>query len=243
MKAQSERGNTADLASGIKPEWLGNSLSQGPKVEISRIKSWPSLTAMSYRRDGGEIIVRSDRPRLVLMPDPHSPALVQIEHGPAWEPTLAGPDSLSFVPAGVTMRVVDAAASRVAVVWDTDFCSTLLPELGAVESRFEFLFPLQDPLLSQLVTTLAQEIEGGFADRILVEKLGTALYIRIARCFVGHLPLPTSGGLSPERLERVRDYVEAHPDDDLSLTMLADIACLSPYHFSRSFKQATGVGP
>jgi AraC family transcriptional regulator len=25
--------------------------------------------------------------------------------------------------------------------------------------------------------------------------------------------------------------------------MLADIACLSPYHFSRSFKQAAGVGP
>jgi AraC family transcriptional regulator len=31
-------------------------------------------------------------------------------------------------------------------------------------------------------------------------------------------------------------------DEDLSLTILADIACLSPYHFSRSFKQATGVG-
>jgi AraC family transcriptional regulator len=41
----------------------------------------------------------------------------------------------------------------------------------------------------------------------------------------------------------MRDYVEAHLDDDLSLTVLADVACLSPYHFSRSFKQATGVGP
>ena len=57
-------------------------------------------------------------------------------------------------------------------------------------------------------------------------------------------PLPTNNkGLSPERLRRVRDYVEAHLDDDLSLTVLADIACLSPYHFSRSFKEATGVGP
>ena len=41
----------------------------------------------------------------------------------------------------------------------------------------------------------------------------------------------------------MRDYIEAHLDGDLSLTMLADIACLSPFHFSRSFKQATGVGP
>ena len=99
------------------------------------------------------------------------------------------------------------------------------------------------PLLGQIVTSLAQEIEGGSTDRILVERLGTAMCIRIARRFVGHLPLPTSGGLSSERLQRVRDFVEAHLDDDLSLAVLADIACLSPYHFSRSFKRATGVGP
>ena len=41
----------------------------------------------------------------------------------------------------------------------------------------------------------------------------------------------------------MRDYVEAHLDEDLSLTVLADIACLSPYHFSRSFKLALGIGP
>jgi hypothetical protein len=50
-------------------------------------------------------------------------------------------------------------------------------------------------LLSEIVTSLAHEIEGGFADRILVESLRTALCIRIARRFVGRLPLPTSGGL------------------------------------------------
>ena len=122
--------------------------------------------------------------------------------------------------------------------------STLLPELGAAESGFEFLYPLQDPLLSQIVKTLAEQIEGGFADRILVESLGTALCMRIARRFVGHLRLPTSNkGLSSERLQRVRDFIEAHLDEDLSLTVLADIACLSPYHFSRSFKEAAGVGP
>jgi AraC family transcriptional regulator len=129
------------------------------------------------------------------------------------------------------------------VVWDTDFYSSLLPELGAAVSRFESLSPIQDPLLGQIVTRLAQESEGGFAERILIESLGTALCIRVARRFVGSLELPTKQGLSPERLQRVRDYVEAHLDEDLSLTVLADIACLSPYHFSRSFKQAVGVGP
>ena len=103
------------------------------------------------------------------------------------------------------------------MLWDTDLYSALLPEVGSAAAGFEFLYALQDPLLSQIVTTLAEEIEGGFADRILIESLGTALCIRIAQRFVGHLPLPTSNkGLSPERLRRVRDYIEAHLDEPLA---------------------------
>jgi AraC family transcriptional regulator len=52
-----------------------------------------------------------------------------------------------------------------------------------------------------------------------------------------------SKGLSRERLNRVQDYIEAHLDDRLTLTEIAGVACLSPYHFSRSFKEAAGVGP
>ena len=55
--------------------------------------------------------------------------------------------------------------------------------------------------------------------------------------------LEPSNGLSHERLKRVRDFIETHLDDRLTLTDLAGVACLSPYHFSRSFKEAVGVGP
>jgi AraC family transcriptional regulator len=243
MPAPSERGTTGQLASDAGQQRLGNSVWQVPGLEITGIKSWGSITAMSFRRGDGETIWRSDRHRIILIPDPHSPVVVQVEQGRTRQIPIAPPGTLSFYPAGLTVRVASPAAKFVHAVWDTDLYSILLPELGAAASRFEYLGGLQDPLLSQIVTTLAQESEGGLADRILIESLGTALCIRIARRFVGRLPLPTSGGLSPGRLQRVRDYVEAHLDDDLSLTVLADIACLSPYHFSRSFKHATGVGP
>jgi AraC family transcriptional regulator len=241
--ALSERGNSTGLASRAAQEWLGNSVYQAPRLQIQKIKSWPSIAAMSYHRDGGEAIWRGDRPRLILARDPRPPMLLQVEQGRTWETTLAAPGTLSFCPAGLTIRTVQSAARHVHVIWDTDLYSTLLPELGAAASRFEFHVSLQDLLLSQLVTTLLDETEGGFADRILVESLGTALCIRIAQRFVGHLTLPTTKGLSPERLQRVRDYIEAHLDEDLSLTVLADTACLSPYHFSRSFKESIGVGP
>ena len=37
--------------------------------------------------------------------------------------------------------------------------------------------------------------------------------------------------------------VEAHLGEELSLARLAEVACLSPWHFRRCFKQAMGVGP
>jgi AraC family transcriptional regulator len=243
MPGFSEGRSTADLASGAGQKWLGSSVWESPRVKISSIKFWPSISAMSYHRDGGEATWRGDRRRLILARDPRPPMVLQVERGPTWETTLAAPGTLSFCPAGLTIRTVQSAAWHAQVVWDMDLYASLLPELGAAASQFEFHVSVQDALLGQLVSTLADETEGGFGDRVLVESLGTAMCIRLARHFVGRLQLPTSGGLSPERLQRARDYIETHLDDDLSLTVLAEIACLSPYHFSRSFKQAAGVGP
>jgi AraC family transcriptional regulator len=96
-----------------------------------------------------------------------------------------------------------------------------------------------------MVSTIAEEMEGGFLDRILVDALNTALAVQMVRQFVdpSKITRAPSNGLSGERLERVRDYIEAHLDDPLTLADLAGVACLSPHHFSRSFKQAVWVGP
>ncbi len=45
------------------------------------------------------------------------------------------------------------------------------------------------------------------------------------------------------RLRRVFDYIEANLGRDLGLVELAEVACLSPFHFSRLFARAAGVGP
>jgi AraC family transcriptional regulator len=104
---------------------------------------------------------------------------------------------------------------------------------------------LSDPLVSQIALTIANEMEGGFLDRFLADALSTTLAVQITRRFVepSAIALAPSNGLSPERLRRVRDYIEARLGEDLLLTVLADIACLSPYHFRRSFKRSAGVGP
>jgi transcriptional regulator GlxA family with amidase domain len=51
------------------------------------------------------------------------------------------------------------------------------------------------------------------------------------------------GGLPPRALRRVREYVEAHLEDNISLQELAGMTGLSTSHFGRAFKQSEGVSP
>jgi AraC family transcriptional regulator len=56
-------------------------------------------------------------------------------------------------------------------------------------------------------------------------------------------PPEKSPSLDPRRLQRVLDYIEASLGADIRLEDLAAQACLSPYHFSRLFREATGLSP
>jgi AraC-like DNA-binding protein len=51
------------------------------------------------------------------------------------------------------------------------------------------------------------------------------------------------GGLPPRVLQRVRDYVETHLEDSISLQHLASTAGLSTSYFIRAFKQSAGMTP
>ena len=51
------------------------------------------------------------------------------------------------------------------------------------------------------------------------------------------------GGLPIGKLRKVEDYVRERLAEDISVESLAQLLELSPFHFSRVFKQATGMPP
>jgi len=55
--------------------------------------------------------------------------------------------------------------------------------------------------------------------------------------------LTSRGLLSLARLKKVQNHIDIHLNERLTLDELAEVACLSPYHFSRSFKRTVGIGP
>ena len=51
------------------------------------------------------------------------------------------------------------------------------------------------------------------------------------------------GGLPPKMLGRVREYIDAHLNEKISIESLANTIGLSKFHFARAFKQSEGVTP
>jgi AraC family transcriptional regulator len=156
-------------------------------------------------------------------------------------------NQVAFVPRGAAARYnVPVPIQYIQILQNPETYDGLISDMvrGCAVHLDEASGAFSDPLASQITSTIANEMKGGFLDRILADALNTALAVQIMQRFVdpSKIALMPSNGLSRDRLKRVQDYIEAHLDDRLTLTELAGVACLSPYHFSRSFKQATGVG-
>lgn len=54
---------------------------------------------------------------------------------------------------------------------------------------------------------------------------------------------PVRGALDARRLERVKEFIDAHICEDLTIDTLANEVYLSPFHFAHTFKAATGSTP
>lgn len=94
-----------------------------------------------------------------------------------------------------------------------------------------------DPLLTQLALQLHAAER---APQLYRETLTLALGAQLAR-IAGAKASDTR--VLDARLQRAADYVEDHLSEDVPIDTLASITALSPFHFARSFKKATGLSP
>jgi AraC-like DNA-binding protein len=103
-------------------------------------------------------------------------------------------------------------------------------------------------LIDQCLTPLVRAVDAAFdqpmVDRLYLDGLVTAIAARlISTHSVGAKRRPERGGLAPWQLKRACEALDARIDGSIGLIELADIVGLSPTHFSRAFKQSTGLAP
>jgi AraC family transcriptional regulator len=218
---------------------------QVPGLEVQDSRAWGPVAVSVFRRAEGESVWRcDDRHRLTFALKPIGPAMAQAEGGRP-QRGVCGAELLFLVPAGVKARFVQGPCAFVQLLLDPGLLGAAAREMpGGGAPALEFGPGFYDPLIAEIVRALARETGGGPADRLLVDGLSTALAVQLLRRLASWTPpVPHASGLPRERLRRVLDHIEAHLGEPLGLADLAAVAGLSPWHFSRCFAQAMGVGP
>jgi transcriptional regulator GlxA family with amidase domain len=83
------------------------------------------------------------------------------------------------------------------------------------------------------------------SNTLSVDVIPSAVLSALPVAFADAAPfkMPARGGLPPRALRRVREYILAHVEENISLQALASMVGLSRFHFTRAFKQSEGVTP
>src|SRR5882757_8808769 len=155
---------------------------------------------------------------------------------------------LTFVPAGHDIRGWQRPRALARTTWfyidPHEPLADLAQRFGEIEFKPRLFF--YDRALWETALKLKSLVENpGSMHRQYAEALGIALTHELVR-INGDAALrgPVSrGGLACWQQKRVAAYIEEHVVDDIPLATLAELARLSPFHFSRSFKRSFGMPP
>ena len=157
--------------------------------------------------------------------------------------------SIAFVPAGAVadvswrgakdclqVYVEPALVKRVAARSFERDLSWAIPPLDA------FIAPA---LRSAMLAIEAESEAGGLGGPLLIESLSNILAVHLIRHVFGFRQSAAyeRGVLPRRKLVATIDYIMANLDNTLTLGRMAELVYLSPDHFARQFKAATGLTP
>jgi AraC family transcriptional regulator len=155
---------------------------------------------------------------------------------------------LTFAPAGMPFHGWQAprVLTRATYFYIDPKGPLVSPELRFAEIKFEpRLFFEHSPLWETTfkLKRLAESAQPG--DAMYAEALSVVLANELIRLNAGVTieASPLRGGLAAWQQKEVTEYINAHVAESISLADLARTARLSPFHFSRAFKQSFGMPP
>jgi AraC family transcriptional regulator len=85
---------------------------------------------------------------------------------------------------------------------------------------------------------------GASGSRLYTDAISNALLVHLFQFYSAHKDISEyTGKLTKIQLEQVVNYIHEYLDRDISLAELAAIVQMGSRHFSRLFKQSTGLSP
>jgi AraC family transcriptional regulator len=155
---------------------------------------------------------------------------------------------LCITPAGQTVGAVwEKPLDNMGILFAPDFVANVAAE-NRFSPKFDFYdnFTKPDPLIQHIGFTLLAESSGETPEgKLYAESLIQTLTLHLLKNYSNARSITekTNGGLSGYKLNRVKDFINANLEEDLSLADIAAAADLSQFHFARAFRRSTGFTP
>ena len=160
--------------------------------------------------------------------------------------------AVDVIPAGTPAYFrMGAASEHTCMLLEDRFVRRVAQEARVDPDRFEIapFFDAPDAHIERVGLSLLSEMKTeGLGGELFAESLANVLALHLVR---HHSSLgrrsrrrtERGGGFSKHALGRATDYINDNLSQKLTLAEMAGAARMSPYHFARSFKAATGLSP
>jgi AraC family transcriptional regulator len=234
---------------------LGNSVDKyvtGRMLQTSNDRRWSHLLAEIWSHEAGELpsqLPRDTEVAIFLRGHSH----VDRRGAGMRQRTLGKRGTVWLCPAGISEDFINIENSIQECLHvflpGKPFNETMLKDLdidpSGISIRYEaidrdvFIEHVADQILREMQTETS-------TGRLLIESLGNALSAHLVHTYSAtsvRLKHLAQKPLDPKRLSRVTEFISASVERDFTVNDLASVACMSPAHFSRSFKAATGTAP
>ncbi|MFB6456426.1 helix-turn-helix domain-containing protein [Chitinophaga sp. Hz27] len=133
-----------------------------------------------------------------------------------------------------------------------DSCASLMEHAGAFEWFFgnpdiQSILVKATPAMESLHQLIFQSLQQARVPSLWTEQLMMELFLQLLNTESSNRKLPVLNDRQKRYylpvIENVKDYINRHFEEEINLSHLAAISHMSPFHFSRLFKNMTATAP
>jgi AraC family transcriptional regulator len=223
-------------------------------LRTSNDRRWSHLLAEIWSHEAGELPPQLPRDtEIAIQLRGHS--LVDRRGAGMHQRTLGRKGTVWLCPAGISEDFINIENPMQECLHvflpGKPFDETMLKDLDIDPSGISIQYAAidRDPFIAYVAEQILREMEAETSTgRLLIESLGNALSAHLVHTYSATaVRLKQFSGadkpLDLKRLTRVTEFINASVERAFTVNELASVACMSPAHFSRSFKAATGTAP
>ncbi|MEO1229464.1 MAG: AraC family transcriptional regulator [Myxococcota bacterium] len=229
----------------------------GTRLDSSASRGWPSLLAERWRQGQGRLNDIKPKETEIAVLLAGRGRVRRRGGGGRIQECAAVPGTVWLCPAGIPESDIEVFQDLEKVIHlfvaprPFDDASLQEYDIDPAKATLRYVGGFQDAFVQQIAQCIDREMHcPSAAGGLLVDTLRAALCAHVLKQYSSLSPEKlaaraprANGALDPARLRRVLEYMDAHLERNVALSELAQVACLSPYHFARSFKRATGAAP